>query len=151
MSAYARELVRARKQARPLRGIPPQRSGRVKSKDGLSVNRRSLAVIPSCESFTCGDARSLVVYHYFKRPAGRLKPKQVDFLHAVEGHLLLSAAGESQPKCMCKRILKLIDWYFDCWFDKKVLTPWERVESLDSARLTEEGIDLIASVVEGRL
>jgi hypothetical protein len=81
-----------------------------------------------------------------------LKPKQLDFKHTVEAHLYLAEInGATRRSCKCERILKLIDWYFEAWFAGEKLTSSERVETLDSARINEEGIELIASVVEGYL
>lgn len=121
-----------------------RRSMSVEATERPSGTLSGLRLTPEPDTFRCGDALALLVYDYFTRSVSRVQGKQEVFKLTVDGHLC-----REERSCRCRYIIGLIRRYFDCWWADEELSPGDRVESLDSARIDRDGLELIACVVEG--
>lgn len=153
MSTYGYEVSRAKRSNRPVRGSPPSSDGR--GSRGRKVGGRKPETIlsqPGNRNFTCGDTRLLVVYYYFERSPRRLKPEQMEFKLKIDAHLCAPLSdSKSVGGCMCVKVLELVNRYVDLWWREEGLLSVERVSTLDSDRITDDEIYMIAGAIDGWL
>ncbi len=149
MSSYGYEVSRAKRSNRPVRGASPS-SDKRSNRDVKVGGRRPVTILtqPEMGCFTCGDTRLLVAYHYLKRSVRGLSVQQQVFLCEIETHVVV-VGSKPDDGCACGKILTLIDRYIELWWRQEGLDVGERVSTLDSDRINNDEIDLIACTVDG--